>query len=312
MKSVLGTMTFGGQVDEAGARAIIDAFVAAGHDHLDTAYIYCDGKTESMLGRLISPPQRGRLHLATKAYPLEDGGLSAASVESQLDTSLKRLNTDGVDLFYLHSPDLDTPIGDTLEACRRLHGAGKFKALGLSNYAAWQVAEIAEWCESKGWLRPEVYQGMYNALTRDVERELFPCLRNYGIAFYAYNPLAGGLLTGKHSAQDASHGGGRFARQQNYRERYWGSAYFEAVESVKQACVERGIALVDAALRWLTHHSLMSAEAGDAVILGATRLDHLEANLRAMQQGPLPDPVVEAFDEGWRITRPVCIKYFRP
>lgn len=305
-------MTFGGQADGAAARGMIDAFTAAGYDHLDTAYIYCDGKTESMLGRLITPQQRAALHLAAKAHPKEGPGLSAEGVVSQLETSLERLNTNYADLFYLHSPDPGTPIADTLEACWRLYQGGRFRQFGLSNYAAWQVAEITELCQREGWMQPQVYQGMYNALTRDVERELFPCLRNYRIAFNAYNPLAGGLLSGKHTAVDDTHGGGRFALNQNYRDRYWDEPYFEAVDLVKRVCGKHAAAPAAAALRWLIHHSMMSADAGDAIILGASRLQHLESNLEAFGQGPLPEEVVDAFDQGWRITRPVCIKYFRP
>ncbi len=111
---------------------------------------------------------------------------------------MQRLNTDFVDLLYMHSPDLETPIEQSLQACFEAYQLGKLKAFGLSNFAAWQVAEVVELCRKHGWMLPTVYQGMYNALTRDVEKELFACLRHYDIAFYAYNPLVGGLLTGKH------------------------------------------------------------------------------------------------------------------
>jgi aflatoxin B1 aldehyde reductase len=305
-------MTFGGQVDEAGGLDMLESFAAAGNGELDTAYVYCDGKTEAMLGRLITPKERTSWYIATKAYPTGEQGLKAASVHHQLVTSLDRLNTDHADLFYLHAPDLSTPVAQTLEACWQLFEAGKFREFGLSNYAAWQVAEITHICDKNGWMQPSVYQGMYNPLTRDVERELFPCLRNFGIRFYAYNPLAGGMLTGKHRDVGGEYGGGRFDRFENYRDRYWNRKYFDAIGVIVETCAHSGIAPAEAALRWLVHHSRLSAEAGDAVIIGASTISHLEHNVAALQAEPLPAEVVAAFEQGWESTRPACMKYFRP
>ncbi len=183
MKTILGTMTFSGQVDIDTASQMVQGFKVAGHQELDTAFVYNKGQTEVLLGEL---QQRGELAgtlLASKANPSAPGGLSAASVEKQLTTSLERLAMSSVDLYYLHMPDLDVPIRDSLRAIAGLHRQGKFQRFGLSNYAAWQVAEIVEICRAEGWIEPTVYQGMYNALTRDVERELLPCLNNYGISF---------------------------------------------------------------------------------------------------------------------------------
>lgn len=304
-------MTFGEQVDKSGARAITDAFLSAGGKHLDTAYIYCDGGSEAMLGELIEPQLRQRMHLATKAHPSRGSGLSADSIKHQLETSLNRLNTDCVDLFYLHSPDLNTPIEDTLYTCWQLHQSGKFNELGLSNYAAWQVAEIYHKCRDHGWMRPSVYQGMYNALTRDVERELLPCLRNYGIRFYAYNPLAGGLLTGKHHSFEHKAADGRFALHRTYRERYWGQLYFEALDRVVQACADSNTTPTAAALRWLKHHSDLDQNE-DGIVIGVSGLDQLNQDIDALKAGPLPAEVVAAYDSGWDITRAACKKYFRP
>lgn len=305
-------MTFGEQVDKSSAQKMIEAFLSEGQNHLDTAYVYCKGETESILGQLITPRRRKKVCLATKAHPSCEGGLSADSVTQQLETSLSRLKTESVDLFYLHSPDLDTPITDTLHACWQLHQSGKFKEFGLSNYAAWQVSDIHQICTHNGWMKPSVYQGMYNALTRDVERELFPCLRNYGIKFYAYNPLAGGLLTGKHPGFSKSALEGRFKLHETYRNRYWDELYFEAVDVVAGACKAAGITLANAALRWLSQHSYLTRGEGDGIILGASNVEQLEHNLKIMKQGSLEQSVVEAFDRGWEICRPACVKYFRP
>src|SRR5690606_26118365 len=104
------------------------------------------------------------------------------------------------DIFYLHFPDHKTPLEETLKACQKLYEEGKFKELGLSNYSSWQVSEIYNMCKNNGWVLPTVYQGMYNVITRDVEKELFPCIRYYNMRFYSYNPLAGGLLTERYDS----------------------------------------------------------------------------------------------------------------
>ena len=194
MKYVLGTMTFSDQVDETNTVTLLEAFrenAEAGQlpVELDTAYQYNAGETETLLGTILRQRPDLKFSIATKVNPWDGDGLKPAEIRSQFETSLKRLRMDAVDLLYLHSPDLDTPIIDSLEVCWEYYQQGRFSRFGLSNYAAWQVAEIVEICRHKGWMVPTVYQGLYNALNRDVEDELFPCLRNYGISFYAYNPL---------------------------------------------------------------------------------------------------------------------------
>lgn len=311
MKTILGSMTFGDQVDQPTALAMIDTFKAATHVEIDTAYVYCDGKTEALLGALNNDGQLAGTTLATKVNP-KVGGLGKASVDKQFGESLQRLNTTAVDLLYLHQPDPDTPIEDTLAAVNEHHAAGRFSRLGLSNYAAWQVADILRLCEREGYVRPTVYQGMYNALTRDVERELFKCLSHFNIAFYVYNPLAGGMLSGKHRSQSELPQLGRFSTNVEYQNRYWKQDYFDAISKFTDVCRSESIAPSAAALRWLVHHSDLSAAKGDGVIIGASQLPHFESNLAAVAGGPLPDTIVAALDEGWELSRADCIKYFRP
>lgn len=253
----------------------------------------------------------------TKANPDEPGGLTPASVVRQLRTSLERLRTDSLDLFYLHMPDLETPIEDTMAAVAEQHAAGRFRRFGLSNYAAWQVAEIVGLCAAHGWPQPVVYQGMYNALTRDVERELLACLAHFSITFYAYNPLAGGLLSGKYRSVDDLPDNGRFAGNESYQARYWKAGYFDVIGRFADLARRHDIEPAAAALRWLVHHSaLANGPAGGkndhAIILGATSEARLIANLDACERGPLPDELVMALDEGWETVGPSCIKYFRP
>lgn len=312
MKTILGTMTFGEQVDAAGAKTLLERFAAAGGDEIDTAHQYCEGRTETLLGELLDRELRARLAVATKVNPWNDDGLEPASVRRQFDASLARLKAERVDLLYLHAPDLDTPVARTLEACHELHAAGRFAEFGLSNYAAWQVAEVVELCRRHGWMEPVVYQGMYNALTRDVERELFPCLRNYGIRFYAYNPLAGGLLTGKYRDLEALPDRGRFTEKTHYRERYWKREYFDVLRTLDDACRDCELTPTEVALGWLVNHSRLEADSGDGIILGVSRLEHLEANLAASRTPALDPAIVEILDRGWEIIKPDCFRYFRP
>lgn len=314
MKIVLGTMTFGDQVDQQTAIEMIDLFSARGFTELDTAYVYHDGKTESVLGQINQSNSLSGLQVAGKANPSVMDGLTKASISHQIATSLERTGLDAFDLYYLHQPDLNTDIRTTLASVFNVYQEGKFKRFALSNYAAWQVAEIVEICEQEGWMKPVVYQGMYNALTRDIERELLNCLSNYNIGFYVYNPLAGGMLTGKHVSTQAADqpSSGRFATFAGYQDRYWKADYFSVMESICAACSASNIAPANAALRWLVHHSDISDGDNNAIILGASRLTHLESNLDACKDAPLPDSVVAALDEGWEQVRPTCIKYFRP
>jgi aflatoxin B1 aldehyde reductase len=306
----LGAMTFGGQTSARDAETMLGLFLDEGHSWVDTAFMYTDGRSERILGRLLRGARRERVFLATKAYPdkLGEGkprGLTPASVRGQLETSLKRLRLDGVDLFYLHAPDNRTPLETTLAECDRLRQEGKFRELGLSNYPAWQAAEAVLICERNGWPRPTVYQGMYNALTRDVERECIVACRHFGLRFVAYNPLAGGLLTGKHASIQDVPKEGRFSGE-HYRARFWRPEYFEAVRRAAEVCRRRGITIAGAALHWLRHHSM-----ADGLLLGASRVEHLKENLAACRGDRLPASVVRAFGEAWETTRPACQRYFR-
>ncbi|XP_019367463.1 PREDICTED: aflatoxin B1 aldehyde reductase member 2 isoform X2 [Gavialis gangeticus] len=258
--------------------------------------------------------------IATKANPWEGKTLKPASVRSQLETSLERLRRSTVELFYLHAPDHETPVEETLQACNELHKEGKFEELGLSNYAAWEVAEIYTLCRINNWVLPTVYQGMYNATTRQVETELLPCLRHYGIRFYAYNPLAGGLLTGKYKYEDKDtrQPTGRFFGNdwaQAYRNRYWKKHHFEAIALVEKALKEAYGAdppsLTSAALRWIYNHSQLKGDVGDAVIIGMSNMDQLQQNLTCSEEGPLLPAVVEAFDKAWHLVAHDCPNYFR-
>ncbi|KAK5872666.1 hypothetical protein PBY51_013345 [Eleginops maclovinus] len=258
--------------------------------------------------------------IATKADPWNGKTLKPDSVCSQLESSLQRLQTECVDLFYLHIPDCQNPIQDTLKACNELHKEGRFKELGLSNYASWEVAEIVSLCRHNNWIVPTVYQGMYNATTRQVETELLPCLRYYGMRFYAYNPLAGGLLTGKYNNldKDGPLPEGRFSGDiwaAAYRNRYLKQCQFEAIHLVIEALEtvygSEKPTMTSAALRWMYHHSQLKGDLGDGVIIGMSSIDQLQQNLAAAEEGPLDERVVTTFNDAWNLVAHECPNYFR-
>ena len=306
---ILGTMGFGEQIDGATADRMVRTFLGLGYRELDTAYRYTEGQSEQILGRILTPELRPKVYLATKVTPTA-GGLGGESIVRQVDTSLQRLRTDHVDLLYLHAPDLKTPIGITLEACQKLFKEGKFREFGLSNYASWQVADIWHLCTENGWVTPSVYQGMYNAVTRDVERELFPALRNFGIRFYAYNPLACGLLTGRYTQFNERPQEGRFKLQQVYFDRFWKRSYFEALEIIRKRSEQAGLAMTRASLLWIMGHSFLRGQHRDGVIIAGSSFEQWESNMKALS-GELPAAVADAMDRAWEKARPDCPQYFR-
>ncbi|KAM9298908.1 aflatoxin B1 aldehyde reductase member 2 [Gastrophryne carolinensis] len=317
-RTVLGTMTFGGQMNAEQSAEAVRVFLGRGYNELDTAFMYMNGETERVLGGMGLTPE---VKLATKANPWGGNTLRPESVRHQLETSLERLRAPSVHLFYLHAPDHQTPVEETLAACQQLYQEGKFRELGLSNYASWEVMEIYCICKQRNWVLPTVYQGMYNATTRQVETELLPCLRQLGIRFYAYNPLAGGLLTGRYQYEDKDREQptSRFFGHgwaEAYRNRYWKKHHFDAIALVQNALEEAYPAgerpnMADAALRWMYHHSQLQGCRGDAVILGMSSVAQLQQNLAGAEGGALLPPVVDAFNSAWNLVAHDCPNYFR-
>eukprot|EP00903_Cladosiphon_okamuranus_P012448 g11659.t1 len=318
--TVLGTMSIPNPLDVSATREALDYFAKAGFEDIDTAIMYQGGKSESALGEVGME----KFRVAIKANPwYKDGktfddpvaGLNAGSVKEQLRASLSSLRRESVELFYLHAPDHETPIEETLLAVHELKSEGLFREWGLSNYASWEVVDIWHMCKANGWQTPSVYQGMYNAVTREVERELLPALRRLGISFYAYNPLAGGILTGKHSFDNLPDGG-RFSSKTvwggRYRDRFWHKPMFDALDEIKALCEKHETTAVSASLRWLHHHSCLSGERGDAVIVCGSSLDQVKTNVDACADGrPLPQELVDAFGQAWGASKAHCPQYFR-
>ncbi|KAA1472011.1 Aldo/keto reductase [Dentipellis sp. KUC8613] len=326
---VMGAMTFGAPGKE-GARvhdlkdveAILDVFQKHGHTEIDTARVYAGGTSEEYLGK-IDWQGRG-LKMETKLYPNTNPNLAGSidvikhtpeGLRLHLDRSLKALNTDKLEMWYLHGPDRSVPYEVTLKTVNELYKEGKFNRFGISNYMAWEVAEMVLICRTNGWIQPTAYQGIYNAIHRSVEPELFPCLRKFGISFYEFNPLGGGFFTGRYrSLNDEVEPGSRFdpnkGQGQNYRKRYWKEPYFKALAEIQAVSDKHNLTMAEVALRWISHHSLMKREFGDSVLIGASSVEHIEQNLIDLEKGPLPDEVLSVLDEAWIEVQPYASKYF--
>ena len=311
VKLVLGTMTFGPQVTLEGSAAMVRCFLASGNHEIDAAYVYNEGDTERILGEVFEDKELPAYSVATKVNPRITGKLDEAAITAQLEESLRRMRKESVDILYLHFPDPSTDLEETLAACATLHERNLFGELGMSNFPAWQVVDAWHICEAHGWPTPTVYQGLYNGLSRKVEAELFPALRELGMRFYAYNPLAGGILAGKYSVFSEDPEPGRFTHRPNYKDRYWKKSFFDALHALTTACEAEGISLVAAAFRWLAFHSALNAEAGDGILLGASRLSQLEQNISSIDAGPLPVSVAEAFETAWGAAMSDSPDYFR-
>ncbi|XP_044173576.1 aflatoxin B1 aldehyde reductase member 2-like isoform X2 [Acropora millepora] len=321
VKTSIGCMEFGRQCSAEQVEEFVKLCMEKGIYDFDTAYMYTGGKSEEIMGN-ISSLHSPEAFIATKANPWTEKGLKYDGVVEQMNVSLERLKKDCVDLFYLHAPDHATPIEETLAAVNHLYREGKFKSFGLSNYASWQVAEIYYLCKQNNYPLPTFYQGMYNSVTRQVEEELFPCLRRFEIAFYAYNPLAGGLLTGKHHFEDRENSMIQHGRYSGtgpwsdvYLKRYWKKPLFKLIDQLKLTLDSiygvGKVSLVDASIRWMYHHSKMDGANGDAVIIGASSVKHLRENLESTKQGPLHEDVVKIFEEAWGEIKGDCPLYFR-
>lgn len=311
MKLVLGTMNFGPQLNTEGSRNMVTTFLDTGYRELDTAYVYNGGSTENILGEILPSIEPDSYEIATKVHPRITGRLDRETIMMELTESLHRMKRERVDLLYFHFPDRKTPIEEALETVAELHDKGIVKELGLSNYPAWQVIDIAYKCDKIGCPRPTVYQGMYNALCRNVEPELFPAIRSLNMRFYAFNPMAGGMLTGKHKHFEDTPEPGRFARLESYRKRYWKQSYFDAVDEIRLACEAENIPMAETAYRWLCFHSAMVEAYGDGILIGASRQEQLLQNMASTGKGPLPDKVLEAMDNAWEMAKPDSPTYFK-
>lgn len=330
---ILGTMTFGPD-EKGGARitsmddynSCLDTLQSWGSNEIDTARAYIAGKQESWSAQ-AGVFDRG-LTVATKCYPMgtsreADMGNRTHRPEDlrkSVQKSLSELDQKTVDIFYLHAADRTTPFEETLAECDKMHKEGKFVQLGLSNFTAFEVAECVMLCRQHGWVKPTIYQGMYNAIARGIEPELIPACRRYGLDIVVYNPVAGGLFSGKYSAADLKSNPqeGRFSDAvgimgQRYRERYFKDSTFASLELIESAVKKHDLTMIETAFRWLIHHAqLRFAKDGgnDGLLIGVSSEEQLKTNLACIDKGPLPQEVVEALDEAWLISKARSANYW--
>lgn len=301
----LGTMTFGYQCDEDTSRAILDRAQEGGVTFIDTADVYplggsseTVGITEEIVGRWLEG-RRDRFILATKCWGRMgpnrwDQGNSRKHIMDAIDASLKRLQTDYVDLYQLHGPDPQTPIDETLRALEDIVRSGRARYVGCSNFLAYQVARAIGRSEALGIVRFDSVQPRYNLLFREIERELLPLCEEEGIGVIPYNPIAGGLLSGKHARDEGPEEGSRFTlgtAAERYKERYWHERQFETVETLRPIARDAGMSMAQMSVAWVLANPAITAP-----IIGASRPEQLEDSLKAAE-APLPAELKGQLDE---------------
>jgi aryl-alcohol dehydrogenase (NADP+) len=311
-KLCLGTMTFGLQCDEAKSRAIMDTAAEGGIDFFDTADVYplgggrsTAGRTEEIVGAWLKGKRRDFI-LATKCVGVTgpkpwDQGMSRKHILDAIDLSLRRLETDYVDLYQLHGYDPLTPIDEALEALDIIVRSGRARYVGVSNWPAHKVARALGRSELRNLVNVASVQPRYNMLFRSFERDLLPMCAEESIAVIPYNPIAGGLLTGKHDHKAPPPAGTRFSlgtAARRYQDRYWNEKQFDTIEALRPMAAEAGISMATMAVAWV-----LSNPAITAPIVGASRPEQLADSLAAAEMGVLPADLLAKLNDlthGWR------------
>ena len=293
----LGTMTFGDTVSAEVSASLLAAALDAGITVVDTANGYAGGASEEILATLL-PNHRDAVVLASKAgMPHPDAGhhspLSPEGLRLSVEGSLRRMGTDRLDLFYLHQPDRLVAAEEIVGTVGKLISDGKIRTWGVSNFAAWQIGELNTIADAIGTPRPVVAQQLYNLLATRLEDEYLEFAQHTGLLTMVYNPLGGGLLTGKHAFTE-SPAEGRFGTSrlaEMYKQRYWDPRLFSAVEQLSELARGAGLPMPELSLRWL-----LSKPGVGSILLGGSKLEQLQGNLASAAKGPLPADLVAACD----------------
>ncbi len=284
----LGTMTFGTETDEAGSHSQLNRFLDAGGNLVDTANVYSSGVSEEIIGNWLTgnAGHRSRIILASKGrFPLADGvndrGLSRRHLRLALEASLRRLQTDWIDLYQVHSHDPLTPIEETLRFLDEAVTAGKINYVGLSNFTGWQLQQAVDVAEHHGWSRPITLQPQYNLLVREIEWEIVPASLANGLGLLPWSPLGGGWLTGKYRKDERPTGATRLGDDpergvEAYDRRSSQQRTWDVVDAVRQVAGELNVSMAQVALAWLADRPAVTS-----VILGARTTEQLEDNLLA-------------------------------
>ena len=275
----LGTNQFGGKVDQAAVNEIIDAALDMGINFIDTANMYQKGRSEEALGVALKG-KWDKVVLATKGFfkvgdGVNDGGASRYHLISAVEDSLRRLQSDHIDLYQMHRWDEETPLEETLRALDDLVRAGKIRYVGASNYMSWQLAEANLLAEIHSWAPMVTVQNHYHMMERQAEEEMLPYCATHGVGFIPFFPLAGGFLTGKYKRGEAAPAGSR-GESSPYVQRYMTDSNFDKVEALEAWAAERERTMAELAQAWL-----MAQPGVCSVISGASKLAHLQHNAKA-------------------------------
>ncbi|KAM0723890.1 hypothetical protein Q7P37_000880 [Cladosporium fusiforme] len=309
VKIVLGAGHIGDKIVGHDLDEYLSDFRKHGHVEIDSAATYPIhnwGESERLLG------QNGVkwAQVSTKLSGMGERAHAREKIQAAIDASLENLNGHEIDVYYFHLPESVTPIEEQLEAIDKAYRAGKFKRFGISNFSPKQVEEIVAAAEKHGWVKPSVLQGQYNCFGRKGEAELLPLLRKHGIAYYAYSPAAAGVLTGKVNRETPNGSDSRWSKDhiagQIYSASYLNDPILAASQKIREVADKHGINGHEAGLRWCIHHSALSNEYGDAVIIGASSVAQLKDNMEICDAGPLPEEVVRTIDGVWPSVKDVA------
>jgi len=291
---VLGVGSLG--EDPAKVKPVADLFLSYGHYELDTARIYADGKSEGAVGH-VTQSTKG-LIVDTKIPGMIPNCQSPENVAKSVEESLKQLQTNKVHIMYLHAPDPATPLEDTYAAVDSQYRQGRFEKFGISNFKTAEVEKLMEIAQKNNYVKPSVYQGMYNLIERNPEDKLFPVLRKYGISFYAYSPLAGGYLAGKAGHNDHFKPDTWVGKM--YRGAYMKDSFNEALASLQESAKKENLTVPELAFRWLAHHSALKKEHGDAIIIGGKQFATFESSLELLDKPALPSHLAKLANDTWQ------------
>ena len=297
-----GTMQFGGRANETDSAKMYASCREAGINFFDTAWVYTEGRSEEILGRLIAP-ERDEIVLVTKAGA--EGGCSPKTIRSQLQESLTRMKLDYTDIFFLHRFDDNVPLEKTYEEVNALKQEGKFHHLGVSNYAAWQVMKAQVLAKTHGFPKIEILQPMYNLVKRQAEVEILPMAEAEDIGVISYSPLGGGLLTGKYNSTAPAEDAGRLGWDPKYTARYAQSWMHEAAARLQSLGADYGYSPISLAVAWVAAHSGVTAP-----IISARSAEQLRPSLASMdikmddqlyaklsELAPTPPPATDRLEE---------------
>ncbi|KAG6368852.1 hypothetical protein INS49_003068 [Diaporthe citri] len=304
LKLAIGTAAFPGAEK---LQTALDATKAAGIKEIDTAEMY--GNNEVDLGSVGAADS---FIISTK----NPGGWRPGSLKeitSRFNASLDKLKTKQVGILYIHGPDRELPLDEWVPQVDALHKEGKFRRLGVSNFTPEETRALHSYAKAKGFVLPTVYQGNYNAVSRHIDTTLFPVLRELGIAFYAYSPVAGGFLTKTKAALEQGTAGGRFRTEggssvvKMYHDMYNKPKLLEGLGRWEGIAELQGVPRAEVAYRWVYYHSALKQDLGDVVIVGASKPEQITQTVEGIRRGPLKPEVVKAIEDVWQLVKDEAI-----